>query len=35
MFAIGLAVITRVKHGELSKEEDSSCIDKAVEEAGD
>ena len=35
MFAIGLAVITRVRHGERSKEEDSSWFDKDVEEADD
>jgi len=35
MFAIGLAVITQVKHGESSKDEDTSWIDEAVEQAGD
>ena len=35
MFAIGLAVISRVKHGEISKEEDSSWLDEAVENAQD
>lgn len=35
MFAIGLAVITQVKHGELSKDDDTEWLDKAVEEAGD
>ena len=33
MFALGLAVITQVKHGELSKDEDAEWLDKAVEEA--
>jgi len=33
MFAIGLAVITQVKHGETSKDEDTSWIDEAVENA--
>jgi Na+/melibiose symporter-like transporter len=33
MFAIGLAVITQVKHGESSKDEDTSWIDEAVENA--
>lgn len=33
MFALGLAVITQVKHGELSKDEDTEWLDKAVEEA--
>ena len=35
MFAIGLAVITGVKHGELSKDDDAQWLEKAVEEAGD
>lgn len=35
MFAIGLAVISRVKHGEISKEEDTSWLDEAVENAQD
>ena len=35
MFAIGLAVITQVKHGELSKDEDTSWLDEAVENAQD
>ena len=35
MFAIGLAVISRVKHGEMSKDEDQSWIDEAVEKADD
>lgn len=35
MFAIGLAVITQVRHGESSKDEDTSWIDEAVEQAGD
>lgn len=33
MFAIGLAVITQVKHGESSRDEDTSWIDEAVENA--
>ncbi len=33
MFAIGLAVISGVKHGELSKDEDTTWLDEAVEEA--
>ncbi len=33
MFAIGLGVITQVKHGESSKDEDTSWIDEAVENA--
>ena len=33
MFAIGLAVITQVRHGESSKDEDTSWIDEAVENA--
>ncbi len=35
MFAIGLAVISRVKHGEVSKDEDTSWIDEAVQNADD
>lgn len=35
MFAIGLAVISRVKHGELSKDEDQTWLDEAVEAADD
>ena len=35
MFAIGLAVITQVRHGELSKDEDTSWLDEAVENAQD
>lgn len=34
-FAIGLAVISQVKHGEISKDEDTSWIDEAVEKADD
>ena len=33
MFALGLIVITQVKHGESSKDEDTSWIDEAVENA--
>ncbi|MCR4563681.1 MAG: MFS transporter [Clostridiales bacterium] len=33
MFAIGLGVITQVRHGESSKDEDTSWIDEAVENA--
>ncbi len=33
MFALGLAVITQVKHGELSKDEDDAWLKEAVEEA--
>ena len=33
MFAVGLAVISRVKHGELSKDEDDTWLKEAVEEA--
>lgn len=35
MFALGLAVITQVKHGELSKDEDSAWLDQAVKDAQD
>lgn len=35
MFAIGLAVISQVKHGEVSKDEDTSWIDEAVQNADD
>ncbi len=35
MFALGLLVISRVKHGEISKDEDTEWLDKAVEDAGD
>ncbi len=35
MFAIGLAVISQVKHGELSKDEDSTWLDEAVKDAQD
>ena len=34
-FAVGLAVITQVRHGELSKDDDNSWLDKAVEDAQD
>ncbi len=34
-FAIGLAVISQVKHGEVSKDEDTAWIDEAVEKADD
>lgn len=32
-YAIGLAVITQVRHGEISKDDDASWLEKAVEEA--
>ncbi|MGN0467814.1 MAG: MFS transporter [Acutalibacteraceae bacterium] len=35
MFALGLAVITQVKHGEISKDEDTAWLDEAVENADD
>lgn len=35
MFALGLAVITRVKHGEVSKDEDTAWLDEAVQNADD
>ena len=35
MFALGLAVISRVKHGEVSKDEDTSWLDEAVQNADD
>lgn len=35
MFALGLAVITQVKHGEVSKDEDTSWLDEAVQNADD
>lgn len=35
MFAVGLVAMFGVKHGEISKDEDSSWLDKAVEEAQD
>ena len=35
MFAIGLAVISRVRHGEMSKDEDQTWLDEAVEAASD
>lgn len=35
MFLLGLLVITQVKHGEVSKDEDTSWIDEAVERADD
>lgn len=35
MFLLGLLVITQVKHGEVSKDEDTSWIDEAVEKADD
>lgn len=34
-FLLGLIVISFVKHGEVSKDEDTEWLDKAVEEAGD
>jgi MFS family permease len=33
MFTLGLAVITQVRHGELSKDEDDTWLKEAVEEA--
>lgn len=35
MFLVGLLVITQVKHGEVSKDEDTEWLDKAVEDAQD
>lgn len=35
MFALGLAVITQVRHGEVSKDEDSSWLEEAVQNADD
>ena len=35
MFALGLAVITQVKHGEVAKGEDTSWLDEAVKNADD
>ena len=32
-FALGLAVITRVKHGEISKDEDTSWLEEALDDA--
>lgn len=32
MFAIGMAVITQVRHGELSEDEDTQWLEKALEE---
>ncbi len=32
-FALGLAVITQVKHGEISKDEDTSWLEEALDEA--
>lgn len=34
-FVLGLLVMTRVKHGEVSKEEDTSWLDEAVQNADD
>ncbi|MCM1544376.1 MAG: MFS transporter [Ruminococcus sp.] len=35
MFAAGLAIISQVKHGEVSKDEDTAWLDEAVEKAED
>ena len=34
-FLVGLAIISRVKHGEVSKDEDTSWLDEAVQNADD
>ena len=34
-FIVGLAIISRVKHGEVSKDEDTSWLDEAVQNADD
>ena len=35
MFALGLAVITQVKHGEIAKGEDAAWLEEAVQNADD
>ena len=34
-FVIGLLIITRVKHGEVAKGEDTAWLDEAVQNADD